>query len=176
MELILPKLILPDHEALLEFGGITEYGKRWLDKYEETMERPMAGGASYSNYAEGKILDHSTGKTSWTAPSFYLALCTVVPTDADTGTSITEATYTGYARLNVAGASWVAASAGETHNSGTLTFGACTAGSSTVLGWAGCDASTVGNMIVWGTTTSTAISTTATPPTIAASGLSVTLD
>ena len=47
----------------------------------------------------------------------------------------------------------------------------CTAGKSTLIGWAVCDAKTGGNVIEWGTLTSTEVSTTATPPKIAAEAL-----
>lgn len=137
---------------------------------------PIMGGASFSDYLENKLLDHVFNDSAYTAPSPYLALCTAVPTDASTGSTITEASYTGYARLAIAGSDMSAASSGSKTNSATLTFAACTASSSTIIGWAICDASTVGNMLVWGTATSTVISTTQTPATVAASGLTVTLD
>ena len=140
---------------------------------------PMMGGSGFSQYAETHILDHAHGKTSWTMPATpFLALCTVVPTSASTGTSITEANYTGYARLSVPGSSWaaaVAATPSTAQTNTTLTFAACTGGSSTIIGWALCDASTVGNVIEWGTCASTVISSTQTPATIASGSLSDTL-
>lgn len=141
--------------------------------------RPIEGGSGFSQYAETKVLDHAHGKTSWTMPATpFLALCTSVPTSASTGTTIVEATYTGYARLTVPGSSWAAAAAATPSTAQTntvLTFAACTAGSSTIIGWALCDASTVGNVIEWGTCTSTVISTTQTPATVASGSLSDTL-
>lgn len=42
--------------------------------------------SNLSNYAEGKIYDHMTGRVSWTMPTtVYLALFTAV-TDAEAGT------------------------------------------------------------------------------------------
>jgi hypothetical protein len=133
--------------------------------------------ASFSDYLENAVLDHifGDGTLTITAPT-YLALCTSVPTDASTGTTISEATYTGYARKSIAAADMSAAAAGAKTNSNAITFAACTSGSSTIIGWALCDAATVGNVLCWGTATSTVISTTQTPATIAVSGLSVTLD
>lgn len=133
--------------------------------------------ASFSDYWELKVLDATFGDpdVTITAPT-YLALCTTVPTDASTGTTIVEANYTGYARKDVPAASMSAAAAGSKTNSAAITFDACTAGSSTVTGWALCDAATVGNVLCWGTATSTVISTTQTPATIAIGGLVVTLD
>lgn len=132
--------------------------------------------ASFSDYLENKVLDHIFNDSSYTAPSPYLALCTSVPTDASTGTTIVEANYTGYARLAIAAADMSAAASGSKTNSAALTFAACTSGSSTIIGWAICDAATVGNMLVWGTATSTVISTTQTPATIVIGGLVVNLD
>jgi hypothetical protein len=134
--------------------------------------------ASFSDYWELQVLDGTFGDPATaviTAPT-YLALCTSVPTDASTGTTIVEANYTGYARKSIAAADMSAASAGSKTNGNAITFAACTSGSSTLIGWALCDASTVGNVVCWGTATSTVISTTQTPATIAVGGLVVTLD
>jgi hypothetical protein len=136
--------------------------------------------ASFSDYWELAVLDGMFGDPTTptiTAPTF-LALCTVVPTDADTGATITEANYTTYARISVSAASMSPAAAGSKTNSAGFTGAACTAGSSTIIGWALLDNGTIGagNVLCWGTTTSTVISTTQTPPTIAIGGLVVTLD
>ena len=133
---------------------------------------------SFSNYAENKILDHAVGKTSWTMPAaMYLALCTVLPTDASIGADITEANYTGYARKAVAAADFNAASGGSISNANAITFAACTAGSSTIVGWALVDSSSgAGNIIAWGSMTSKLIDTSNTPPTINAGALVLTLD
>jgi hypothetical protein len=69
-----------------------------------------------------------------------------------------------------------AAASGSKTNSNAITFDPCTAGTSTIIGWGIYDASTSGNLLVWGTCTSTVISTTQTPATIAIGGLVVTLD
>lgn len=173
MSLFVPKVEVPGvGELALRYGGITEHGRHWL----ESIYPPIAGAASASDYLELKLLDHIFNDPSFTAPSPSLALCTAVPDDTKTGSTITEANYTGYARLAIATSDVSAAASGAKTNSAVLTFAACTAGSSTIIGWATCDASTVGNMLVWGTATSTVISTTQTPATIATSGLSVTLD
>ncbi len=123
------------------------------------------------------MLDHYLGKTSFTMPAaVYMALCTAVPTDASTGTTITEANYTGYARKQVAASDLNAAAAGTTTNAAVITFAACTAGSSTIIGIALVDALTLGNVLVWGTTTSKVIDTTSTPPTVPIGNLSVSED
>ena len=137
----------------------------------------MAG--SFSEYAAGKILSHALGAAAWTMPTTYVALLTVTPTSASTGATITEANNTGYARLATAG-DWgtpTVATPEVISNTSTLTFPACTAGSSTIIAFAILDSATVGagNVIAWGTCTSTVISTTQTPPTFAIGSLSVSL-
>lgn len=133
--------------------------------------------ASKSDYLENKVLDHCLGDGSFTMPAaIYLALCTAVPTDASTGATLTEANYTGYARKQIAASDLSAASSGSKTNSSAITFADCTAGSSTVVGFAICDASTNGNVLYWGTVTSKTIDTSNTPATVAASALVVTED
>ncbi|MFA6135024.1 MAG: hypothetical protein WC869_13495 [Phycisphaerae bacterium] len=133
--------------------------------------------ASFSDYAEDKILDHALSDGAWTEPAnLFLALCTSVPTDASTGTTIVEANYTGYARIEIAATDLSASSGGSKTNSAAITFAACTAGTSTVIGFALCDAVTVGNVIMWGTVTSKVIDTSNTPATVAIGALVATLD
>lgn len=134
----------------------------------------------FSDAVEVKVLDDITGVTSYsvTAPT-YLALTTVAVTDSMTAATITEASYTGYARKSVASADWAASvsGAGTKANTNSLTFAACTAGSSTVIGWALCSSSSgAGDVIMYGTCTSTVISTTQTPPTVAVGALSLAVD
>lgn len=134
--------------------------------------------ASKSDYAENKVLDHMLGDGSFTMPTAYLALCTAVPTDASTGATIVEATYTGYARLIINASDMSAAASGSKTNTSALTFAACTAGSSTIIGFAIVDALSTGtgNVLYWGTVTSKVIDTSNTPPTIAIGALVCTED
>lgn len=135
--------------------------------------------ASKSDYLENKNLDHNLGRLAFTMPTTVaLALCTAFPTDASTGATISEPSYTGYARRVIAASALNAAAAGQSTTKEALTFAECTAGSSTVIGYAICDSSTkgAGNVLYWGTATSTVISTTQTPATIAAAGLVVNED
>lgn len=68
---------------------------------------------SISNYAELKILDHTTGRASWTAPSgVYLKLHTGDPGEDGTNNAATETT-----RKSV---SWSAASSGSIAASATV--------------------------------------------------------
>lgn len=134
----------------------------------------MAG--SLSDYAENKLADHLMGKTSFTMPAaVYAALCTVTITDSMTGSTITEATYTGYARKAIAASDLNASSGGVVTNANDIVFAACTAGSSTVVGVAIVDASSAGNMLCYSDVTSHVVDTSNTPATIPAGSLSITL-
>jgi hypothetical protein len=141
---------------------------------------------SASDYAELALLNSLFGKTSnfgalASRPTLYVALCTAAPTDASTGSTITEATYTGYARVSTATTDWNAAtgtSPATVTNANAVTFGACTAGSSTITHFALVDASSAGNVILWGalsSPSSLAVSTGITPS-FAAGALSATCD
>jgi len=136
--------------------------------------------AGFSNFEENVVLDSIFGDGAVninTAPT-YLALTTVAVGETDTGATITEANYTGYARKSLAAADLSAASGGSKTNSALQTFADCTAGSSVVIGWAVCTTSGTGtgDVIVFGTCTSVTISTTQTPARVQPSGLTVTLD
>lgn len=132
----------------------------------------------FSDAVELKILDAICGGTAYTVTSpTYLALTTVAVTDAMTAATITEATYTGYARKSVASTDFGAAAAGSKSNVNAITFAACTAGTSTIIGWALCSTSAgAGDVIVYGTCASTVISTTQTPATVAIGALTINLD
>jgi hypothetical protein len=182
-ELIRPSLIIPQ---VLDFQpghiargrGLAQMLHEAAQREAEGLDPLMAGAASYNDYAEKAILEHSVGKTSWTMPTnVYLALCTAAPTDASTGATIAEAGYTGYARLKVEGTKWTY-SAPAIKNNATLTFAECTASSSVIKGWALCDASGTGagNAIAWGTVTEVTISTSQTPATVNSEALVVELD
>jgi hypothetical protein len=135
--------------------------------------------ASKSDYLELKVLDHCLSDGAFTMPTnIYLALCTAVPTDASTGATLTEATYTGYARIIINAADLSAAAAGSKTNSNAITFAGCSGGTSTVIGFAICDLITTGggNILYWGTVTSKVIDTSNTPATVAIGALVVTED
>jgi hypothetical protein len=63
----------------------------------------MAGKTAY---LERKLIDHSTGKTSYTMPTVYVGLFTAAPSDAGGGTEVTGGSY---ARKSTAAADWSAA-------------------------------------------------------------------
>jgi hypothetical protein len=184
-ELIRPPLVVPDGPQILDLQpgrivrgrGLGRLLREAARREAEGLDPLMAGAASYSDYAEQKILEHSVGKAEWTKPTVFLALCTAAPTDSSTGATISEAGYTGYARLEVKGEKWTY-SAPAIKNNATLTFAECTASESTIKGWALCDSGTkgAGNVIAWGTVTEVKISTTQTPATVNSEALVVELD
>ena len=135
--------------------------------------------ASFSDYLETRVLDHVFSDGAFTEPAnIYMALTTVIPTDASTGATITEANYTTYARVEILATEMSAAAAGSKTTTAAQTFPACTAGDDTIIGFAILDSATIGagNIICWGTTTSKVIDTSNTPPTVAIGGLVCTLD
>jgi hypothetical protein len=134
--------------------------------------------AGFGNAVENKVLDHLTGKAAYASPApLYMALVTTAVVEGDTAASITEANYTGYARKQIPAADWNAAASGAVTNSAQEVFGSCTGGSSTVIGFAlVTSASGAGDVVMYGTVPSVTITTTQTPPTLAAAALSLTLD
>lgn len=172
-------------EQVLDSGlilpGASPLERRYLEGVRRELRKiGLSLMAGFSNAAELHILDHITGKNAYTSPApLYLALATVAVGESDTSASITEPTYTGYARKQVPAADWIAASAGETHNNTQEQFANCTSGSNVIISWGLSPVSSTGgagDIIMFGTVPSTTISTTQTPPTIAASALSLTLD
>ena len=134
--------------------------------------------AGMSNAVENKVLEHLVGKTAYTVTApLFLALTTVAVAETDTAASLTEANYTGYARKSVAAADWAAASGGSIANANAITFAACTAGTSTLVGWALCSSSSgAGDVIAFGTLPSLVVSTTQTPVNFAAGQLTISAD
>ena len=106
----------------------------------------MAG--SFSDYFELEILDWLTGQTNdlGTAPTPYMALFTVAPTDAGGGTEVSGGSY---ARKDSSGL-WAAAAAGSVSNNADITFvQASGADWGTVVAAAIFDAVSGGNMLAW---------------------------
>lgn len=108
-------------------------------------------------------LGDATGvRGSAAAGSLYIALHTADPTDAAaSGQNTNEATYTGYARVAVVrsavGFTISGTSPTQVANAAAVTFGACTAGSSTVTHFSfGRDVSGVGEILCSGALTSPA--------------------
>ena len=108
---------------------------------------------SFSNYLEAKILDQIVGKTDYTMPTAYLALCTSDPTDAGTGASMNEVpSASQYARVTTSGSDWDAAASGATANATELSFTEASGSWGTVTHFAIVDSGThgAGNMLAHG--------------------------
>lgn len=162
-----------------------QWAKRVSDECEQRTGRrpqqPLAGGAGYADATETLIIDAENGKTAGYAVTtpWFMALTTVAVTDADTGSTITEATgATGYARKSVAAADMNSAASpgGSASNANAIVFAAITAGSATVIGFAKCIASTVGVLQKYGTCSSTVISSTQTPPQFSVGAFTTSVD
>ena len=103
---------------------------------------------SFSDYLENKLLDHVFKNTAFTQPAnIYVALFTTAPNDTGGGTEVSG---NGYAR--VLHNSWDVAAVGATENTGVVTFPQASGGNWGTVTHVGLfDASTVGNMLAWGT-------------------------
>lgn len=162
--------------------GVAEESRwAWLQVQLEAEGVPTMITSGVSQYGMSHLIDHINGKTSFTMPTTVaLALATAAPTSTTTGATLTEAAYTGYGRQTIAGAGFNAATAATPSvatNASTITFGNCTAGTSTLLGFDILDSATggAGNSLWYGTLTSTVISTTQTPPTVASGAMSLSM-
>lgn len=111
---------------------------------------------SFSDYLENELLDHIFGVGAFSAPAtVYIALCTADPTDAGTGSTITEPSGGSYARVSVtnSGTNWDTASGGATANKTAFTFPTATASWGTITHFAIIDAASGGNMLMHGALT-----------------------
>jgi hypothetical protein len=94
---------------------------------------------SISNYAELKILDHTTGRAAWTMPTtVYVKLHTADPGEDGTTAAATNAT-----RVSAA---WSAAATGAIATSATITWTNVST-TETYTHWSLWDALTVGNCL-----------------------------
>lgn len=139
-------------------------------------------GSGFGRKAGAGVLEWAMGKaeTKLKKPAaVYVALCTVEVKESNTGSTITEVSYTTYARLKLEAAD--ISEATEAQPSviewplTEKTFAAVTAGGGTVVSWAVCTALTVGDVITFGQCSSTVLSTTQTPPTVSAKAMKAEL-
>ena len=131
---------------------------------------------SFSDYLENKTLDHILGGPDYTrAATVYVALFTSAPTDAGGGTEVSGG---GYARVAVTNdaTNWPAASGGSKSNGTDIVFPTATADWGTVVAFAIFDASTAGNMLVWGNLTQSKAIYNGDTARFAAGDLTITLD
>lgn len=136
---------------------------------------------SFSNYLETAILNSLFGKTSdlgalASAPTIYVALCESAPTDTTTGSTLDESGYTSYARVSTVAGDWNSASAGALDNANTITFPTSTGGTSLVTHFALVDASSNGNVLVYGALNASKTIDSGDTASFAAGALDVALD
>jgi len=100
---------------------------------------------SFSNYLETKVLDHVFGATAYTAPAtLYVGLYTATPNDAGGGTEVSG---TAYERQSAA----FTTSGDTTSNTAAIEFPTAGSNWGTVTHVGVFDASTSGNLLVYGT-------------------------
>lgn len=117
--------------------------------------------SNMSNYLENKLIDFLLRGASFSAPSsLYIALCTAAPTDASTGSTITEVSGGNYARQSFASntTNW---STTDGNNNATSAGTNGTSTNSVVISWSGatwtgtvthiavCDSLTGGNVLFY---------------------------
>lgn len=129
-----------------------------------------------SDYLEQKLLDHLFGLAAYTAPAtMYLALFTAL-TSGETPT-VTEAAGGSYARVAITNdaTGWSRASNTVT-NDNILTFTTATGSQGTVTHWGLYDASSGGNLLIYGELPSPTAIVNGTTFRVAAGQLSITLN
>lgn len=124
-----------------------------------------------------KLLNAVFNATAYSSPAtIYAALWTSTLNAASTGSTSGECSYTGYARVAVTAntTNFPASSAGSAITNGTaITFAANASTLQTATFFAVLDAATAGNILYWGSITSTAINPGDTPQ-VNTSALTVT--
>lgn len=130
-----------------------------------------------SSFLANRLLEASVAKTPFSVASpTFLALLIAPATDESTGSTIQEASYTGYGRIPLADSVWRAAASGVISNALTVTPLVCTAGSSTIIGWAICTASSGGEVLWHGVMPAIVIDTDDPAPPIGPDTLFLQLD
>lgn len=110
---------------------------------------------SFSDYAEGKVLDHVFGLGAYTVPTLYVAVSTADPLDS--GANAAEPVGNGYTRITTAPSDW-SRTADQVSNANQLAFPEATGTWGTLTHFMVYDAATGGNMVFHGAlTTSKAI-------------------
>lgn len=130
-----------------------------------------------SQYLISKLLNQIFNAAAYSFPAtLFMGLWTTAQTAASTGSTGTEASYTGYARVSVTAntTNFPTSTAGAAITNATaITFGASSSGAQTMISFAILDASSAGNILYWGAITSTVINTGDTPQ-VNVSALTVT--
>jgi len=115
----------------------------------------ITASTGLTNYAANGFLDRMFRNQAFTVSANYIAAVTATPTDASTGSSITEPSGNNYSRLQVnpnAGSApkWKAISSNSAVNDGTWSMPTPSGSWGTVTHVVGVDASTAGNALFYG--------------------------
>ena len=103
--------------------------------------------AGFSNYLETKVLEHVFGGSAYTAPgTLYVALFTAAPSDTGGGTEVSGGSY---ARQTAA----FTVSGDTGSNTSAIEYATATADYGTVVAMGVFDASSSGNLLAYGTLT-----------------------
>ena len=103
--------------------------------------------AGFSNYLETKVLEHVFGGSAYTAPTtLYVALFTAAPSDVGGGTEVSGGAY---ARQTAA----FTVSGDTASNTAAIEYATATADYGTVVAMGVYDALTSGNLLAYGTLT-----------------------
>ncbi len=161
--------VLAEHERV--------WGKQEADSLRKDL--PIKGGSQFSDFYEVVLLDAENQKASITAAApWYMALVeTAAVTDADTGSTLNEPEYVGYARKSVAAADMNAGAGtgGSVTNANAIIFQGASSGSDTIIGFAHCVAATTGQIRKFGTCASTVVSDVQTPAQFAIGAYTTTI-
>lgn len=107
-----------------------------------------------SDYLAEELLDHAFRNQSYGEPSTYVALCSEVVADADTGSTISEPSGGSYARVAVhvngdPSPTWDVSSSGVVDNTHAIDFATASADWGTIVAVAIVDASSAGNLLFY---------------------------
>lgn len=140
---------------------------------DTTIEVSVNTGAT-SNYLANALLDFMFRNQAFSQPDCHVGLCSVAPTDSDTGSTITEITGGSYARVNFN--DWTTAASGALENNTDIDFPTPTADWQTVTHSVVCDALTGGNLLIYATATPNQQPLNGDPVKYNAAGYVITLD
>lgn len=105
---------------------------------------------SFSNNAEGKVLDHIFKLAAYTQPTLYVGVSTANPLDDSSG--VAEPGGSSYTRVATTAASWQRTE-GQVSNATQLAFPEATGSWGSLTHFAVFDAATAGNVVFYGVLT-----------------------
>lgn len=122
----------------------------------------ITASTGLSNYAANGMLDRMFRNQAFTVSANYVGLWTATLSDSSTGSTAGEVSGGSYARVavNASGGgspAWSAVSAGATSNANAITFPTASGSWGTVTYAGVLDASTTGNLLLYGAVTSQAV-------------------